>query len=124
MDTNSIFNMYISNIIKLSSEFSAELPQFSEYQTYVNHFFVINGKYIPSSAILQSIIDTYEFGIQNLNIARFSIDNLSIPDGGTKLEGNRNVSALSADSVANEVKLSWRVNLNLNDILQNVYNRI
>ena len=118
-----IFDAHISNILKISEEFSSgEKTPFGTNQVYYNTFFMIGSKLVPSSAILQAIINKLISQTQTIESTYL----ISKPTGGqvyndTDPQGNKTASVSSA---ANAVKISYQIDLNLEDILNSALSSV
>lgn len=133
-DSQKVFQAYISNIIGLTSVFKSQrYSPFGKEQMYVNTFFNIKGKFIPASAILNSIL--YSLKISRASEAiRFNIDAIKKDDNtaytlgrlieeetGYMIKNWRKGVDYTARDIADRVKIKWSVQLNLRRILERAY---
>jgi len=136
-NSQKVFQAYVNNIIHLSATFQADKTTnlFQNKQLYINHFFNIHGKFIPASAIIQGIIDSLSAKrfSQNVTFNILGIDRNSnnyTLDQVRRLENKYTESIWRKDilynarDMADQVKIRWRVQLKLNEVLENAYKRV
>lgn len=111
-----IFDGYLDNILKISEDFSVENSDiFGKQQLYFNTFFVISDRIVPSSYILQQIINELEQNSKEAITSSYYISS-SEPDENVWLYTNRIAKGNLVD-YANKIKVHWNITLNLNKIL-------
>lgn len=125
-----IFNSYVDRIIRIDNVFQGDREPFMNEQLYYNTFFMINSDPVPASVMVQCIIDSMEEQ-QDKDLIRLSVEDISSPDsGGTTFEqivagGKRNKRySGSTISVANLIKISYKITYNFDEIINRAYARV
>lgn len=121
-DIEDVFGGYIDNILKVSDQFQANTRAFANEALYFNTFFVIGDKFVPSSAMLTAIIQSLQMAdTDRLVSSSFSI---SEPTSGETWQQDEPYTSTSAIALANQVKISWYITLDMNQILDQAYSQI
>lgn len=114
----SVFDNYIDNILKVSDVFgTGNDTVFGDEDLYFNTFFVIADKIVPSSAILQSIINLVSgYGDKQLIDTSYSISQ-PIKEGPKYTLGQEQESP-NYNEFANYIKVNWNIFLRVEEIVE------
>ena len=122
--SEKIFQHYVDKIIRLDAEQSHKFFEdsdsfFPDQKLMFNSFFLVGEKIIPSSAILQEIIESLENSAQTPSI-KFSITGLQAGENAPKYP-----EAVEWDSykMANFTGLGYNIDLDLTTILDRAYTK-
>lgn len=129
-EAENYFKYSIDRIMRVRQAFSVEKDSvFGQTKMYFNTFFFVNGKLVPSSAILKTIIDVLANKIDESNY-RFSmaISYSSEPQYGTVVvEARKNDNQPQVPDIweiLKKVKVNIDYSFDLNYILQRALNQI
>lgn len=109
---SSIFNSYLSNIMRISDTFGAknnEQNLFLQNQTYYNTFFLISDKLVPSSAIIYGICE--ELRSQNGSVYRANWEYSKPTEFEKKTYSTPNL-------LADKIKIDLYLKLNVANVLK------
>ncbi len=126
----NIFNTKLDSIIRLNRKFSSDMAAFGINTTYSNTFFIVNGKLVPGSSILQALINAFKKSYSNSTIINFEITEIKNQDANSLPElietGHRNIRRyhMNVFDMSNLVKLSYKITLNIDNLIQQAYNEI
>lgn len=112
-----VFDAHIDNMLKVSEQFSTgEGTLFGAEVMYYNTFFMIGSKLIPASAILSAIITQLRKYQNNSIVAQYTFGEVT-DSPKYEIEKPSENEATSAEAAANQIKITYKIDLNLNDIL-------
>lgn len=121
----NIFMPYVDKLIGIDRSFGTENGMFVEGQEYHNTFFNISGNYIPSSVLVQAIIDTIEKKSQG-SLANLMRVHFSSPSYQGNSLGAWNPDVTNADvgivtgkrvEYANQSRISYTITLNIDELV-------
>lgn len=118
--TDSVFQYYVDRIIGLDKQFAAranDLLLFQNEQIYYNSFFLINKVPVPGSAIIQAMIDS----IRNEETRIKFEGEYSIKSGAKTWPSTPPKDLMTA---ANQALISYKITVNVEEIIKQVYNYI
>ena len=118
-----LFDQHIDNILKISDSFAANDKFFAKERIYYNTFFLINKRVVPSSRILQSLINKLRQA-ENADIIKSSYSfsfGLASTEEAYPYQKQSNLSALE---YSNKSKINYSIKLSLDDILQEALNSV
>lgn len=121
---DSLFKAYSDKILRIDNTFQSANPLFGTEQLYYQTFFIINGQFVPASAMLQAIIESLHQTTE-AQAMEFILDDVQISDNKGKTfediikEHNFDDKRYSKnlESVANAVSLSYHINLDFDNII-------
>ena len=122
------FMPYVTKILKIDQRFASEDSLFGDMDIYHNTFFNISGKYVPSSVVVQAIIDSIQKNsssdsMADLVRAHFSTKhNLSSGDKWTPSVDNTDVTRLyeNRDNYVKATRISYSITLDVNKLIENI----
>lgn len=129
---NKVFQLHVDKIIGLDKQFQARIDAeaenalaqevFKEDRVYYNTFFLISDKMVPSSAIVQGIIESFEKEDARVRFEAQYSKKYSQPNDKEKLWAHTPPSSLV--KAANYATIHYEVLIDVIEILNNVYNYI
>lgn len=122
------FMPYVTKILKIDQSFASKNDLFGEEKEYHNTFFNISGNYIPSSVVVQAIIDSIEKNqtpdsMTELITAHFSTKHsISDKDKWRPKVTNETVDNIynNRGNYAEATKINYSITLNINKIVENI----
>lgn len=126
----NIFTPYIDKLIGIDKRFSSSNSElFVEPKEYRNSFFNISGNYIPSSVLVQAIIDSINKTSKGNSLfkAHFSAPSFTAGDSVWNPNiTNADVESVFADrkTYADQSKISYTITLDMNELVNNLLNYI
>lgn len=122
------FMPYVTKILGIDKQFASEKDLFADERIYHNTFFNISGNYIPSSVIVQAIIDSIEKNtstdaMSDCINAHFSTKHtLSEKDKWNPYISNNAVAEVysNRDDYAKATQINYSITLNINKIVENI----
>lgn len=129
---NNILYPYIDRLIGIDKVFSADSVNFAKEREYINTFFNIGGRFIPSSVVVQALIDSIQKNtsagsLSGLVTAQFDVSYSSSNKDAWHPAVDNNIVAQVFDQrreYANSTELNYKIVLDMKDILVQVYNEI
>lgn len=118
-----LFDQHIDNILKISDTFAANSKFFAKERIYYNTFFIINRRFVPSSRILQTLINKLRKTQNSEAISSSYTFSLSLAEKGYAYPYQKQ-SNLSALDYANKSKINYSIKLNLDEVLQEALNSV
>ena len=131
-DTNltNIFKKGIAGLLRISQSFNTQTGKFTKFDQYYNTFFMINDKLIPSSLMLQCIIEELQQVNATPFIQNFSVNKIGKVETGTYEEAKKSSfngiveqPSLSRDELANLVKVRYSYTINFGKLMQEASNK-
>lgn len=122
------FMPYVTKILKIDKRFGSENKLFGEEKIYHNTFFNISGKYVPSSVVVQAIIDSIEKNssvdaMQESIKAHFSAKHsLSSQEKWNPFISNNMVSWVynNRDKYAKATRINYSITLDVEKLVQSI----
>lgn len=122
------FMPYITKILKIDQRFASEDALFGNMDIYHNTFFNISGKYVPSSAVVQAIIDSIQKNsssdsMTDLIRARFSTKhNLSSEEKWNPSITDTDVNRIynNRKNYAAATKINYSITLDISRLVENI----
>lgn len=117
--TTDFFEGYVDNILKVSDQFQANSAPFLNPNLYFNSFFIVQNRVVPSSAILQTIINQLNSKQDQIIKSSFILKD---PSGGlvyTGLHYDHHLGTEYVKKAANCVTINYKITLDLNQVIAN-----
>lgn len=120
---NSVFKLYVDRIIGLDKKFGVSskaaenIPFFDMGENealYFNTFFLIQDKIVPSSSIIEAIVEEYRKESDKIKFSAIYTTN-SIKQWDQELKGTME------KTLANYTKIAWEVTINVENVIQAAY---
>lgn len=127
--TNRLLSAYIDKIIGLDKNVKGEIAEGleqvvgkSKQNLYLNTFFLINEKMVPSSYLLRAIIQTLQ---RDYSAVSMESSFIAPPTGKTDTWPRRlDMVNEKRDTYANRVRINYSISIDLTRVLQNVYKEL
>lgn len=127
-NAEGLFSAYIDKIIGLDREAGmfvdnrvAENLALNSQGLYLNAFFLINSKLVPSSLILRALIGALQ---KDYDCIRFNLTSYSLKDGADRWPKKFETVSERRMNLSNQVRIDYQVTLDLTKILSQVYSEI